>query len=436
MRITYITAGAGGMYCGSCIRDNALAAALMASGHEVLLLPMYTPTLTDEQNVSAERVFFGGVSVYLEQYVSLFRHTPWLVDRLWEAPWLIRAVSGRGVKTVPEELGALTVSVLAGHHGHQAKEIDKLVHWLRHEPKPDVVDISNSMLIALARPIKEALGVPVCCTLQGEDIFLDHLSEPYRTQALQLIRDNVPHVDRFVAVSDYYAERMCRYLEVPGAKVDVVPLGINVAGYQPGRREGRVLENFVVGYFGRIAREKGIHLLLDAFHELKTRMCQDAVSLRIAGYVGPEHRGYLEELKRQVEEWGLSNAVSFDGTLDQPQKAKFYRDLDLFAMPAIYDDPKGLALLEAMACGVPVVAPRRGTYSEMIERTGGGVLVEPDNVNALVEALTELQADPARRVNLGATGAAGVREHYSADRMAKAALSIYATLARRPLSSD
>ena len=435
MRITYITAGAGGMYCGSCIRDNALAAALMATGHEVLLLPMYTPTLTDEQNVSAGRVFFGGVSVYLEQYLSLFRHTPWLVDRLWDAPWLIRAVSGRAVQTRPEELGDLTVSVLAGRHGHQAKEIDKLVHWLQHEPKPDVVDLSNSMLIALARPIKEALDVPVCCTLQGEDIFLDHLSEPYRTQALQLIRDNVPHVDRFIAVSDYYAERMCRYLEVPGAKVDVVPLGINVTGYHQGRREGGVSEEFVVGYFGRIAREKGVHLLLDAFHQLKTRRSEDAVSLRIAGYVGPEHRGYLEELKRQVREWGLLNAVSFDGTLDLEQKANFYRDLDLFAMPAVYDDPKGLALLEAMACGVPVVAPRRGTYSEMIERTGGGVLVPPDDVNALLEALTELQADPARRGNLGATGASGVRQHYSADRMAEAALSIYETLARRSPSS-
>ena len=436
MRITYITAGAGGMYCGSCIRDNALAAALMATGHEVLLLPMYTPTLTDEQNVSAERVFFGGISVYLEQYLSLFRHTPWLVDRLWEAPWLIRAVSGRAVQTRPEELGDLTVSVLAGRHGHQAKEIDKLVHWLQHEPKPDVVDLSNSMLIALARPIKEALGVPVCCTLQGEDIFLDHLSEPYRTQALQLIRGSVTHVDRFLAVSDYYAERMCRYLEVPGAKVDVVPLGINVTGYHPGRREGRNPDEFVVGYFGRIAREKGLHLLLEAFHQLKTRRNQEAVSLRIAGYVGPEHRGYVEELKRQIREWGLSNAVSFDGTLERPQKADFYRDLDLFALPAVYDDPKGLALLEAMACGVPVVAPRRGTYSEMIERTGGGVLVSPDNVDALVQVFTELQADPARRAYLGATGASGVRQHYSAGRMAESALAIYETLARRPPPSD
>ena len=432
MRITYITAGAGGMYCGSCIRDNALAAALMALGHDVLLLPMYTPTLTDEENVSAERVFFGGVSVYLEQYLSLFRHTPWLLDRLWEAPWLIRAVSGRGVQTRPEELGDLTVSVLAGRHGHQAKEIDKLVHWLKHEPAPDVVDLSNSMLISLARPIKDALGVPVCCTLQGEDVFLGHLGEPFRAQALKLIRQSVAYVDRFLAVSDNYAERMCRYLGVPGAKVDVVPLGINVAGYDPRRRDDSTSDRCVVGYFGRIAPEKGIHLLCEAFRRLRERGDYDSMSIRIAGYVGPEHRSYLEKLEHQVQKWGLETDVTFQGTLDRALKADFLRRLDVFALPAVYDDPKGLALLEAMACGVPVVAPRRGTYTELVERTGGGVLIPPDDIDALVAALAGLEADPARRAQLGASGAAGVREHYTASGMAKSAIGIYDSLTGRP----
>ena len=136
MKITYITAGAGGMYCGSCIRDNALAAALTGRGHDVTLLPLYTPTRTDEANVSQHRVFFGGISVFLEQYVSVFRKTPWLLDRLWESPWLLRAVAGRAVETRPEQLGALTVSVLEGTHGHQRKELDKLVHWLHDHRAP------------------------------------------------------------------------------------------------------------------------------------------------------------------------------------------------------------------------------------------------------------------------------------------------------------
>ena len=73
------------MYCGSCLRDNALAAELLSRGHDVTLLPVYTPTRTDETNVSQERVFFGGISVYLEQYVPLFRNSPQWLDRLWDS---------------------------------------------------------------------------------------------------------------------------------------------------------------------------------------------------------------------------------------------------------------------------------------------------------------------------------------------------------------
>jgi spore coat polysaccharide biosynthesis predicted glycosyltransferase SpsG len=80
MRILFVAAGAAGMYCGSCLRDNALAAELKARGHDVLLVPLYTPLLTDEPNVSEERVFFGGISVYLQQHAAIFRNTPSVVD--------------------------------------------------------------------------------------------------------------------------------------------------------------------------------------------------------------------------------------------------------------------------------------------------------------------------------------------------------------------
>ena len=439
MRITYITVGAGGMYCGSCIRDNALAAALMAEGHDVLLLPMYTPTLTDEANVSSHRVFFGGISVYLEQYLPVFRHTPWMLDRLWEAPWLLRTVSDRGIQTNPGQLGELTVSVLEGRHGHQAKEIEKLVYWLRDQPRPDVIDVSNSMLIALARPIKEALGCPICCTLQGENIFLDHLNEPYQTRALQLIRESLPYVDRFLAVSDYCAEHMSRYLGIPGAKMDVVPLGINVEGYEPSA--AKTSGGFTVGHFGRVAPEKGVHLLCDAYHQLREAGELEGGSVKISGYLAPEHQNYLESMMAQVREWGLEKEVSYHGKVDREHKIGFLHSLDVLAVPAVYDDPKGLALLEAMACGVPVVAPRRGTYTEFIERTAGGVLVPPEDVEALADALRRLAADPTRRQELGQRGASGVRDRYTARAMADRALDVYsrlasgATSAERPSSS-
>ena len=426
MRIVSIAAGAGGMYCGSCIRDNALARSLMDLGHDVVLLPLYMPPRTDEASVSENRVFFGGISVYLEQHSALFRATPWMVDRLWEAPWLLRAVTQRGVQTQPEQLGDLTVSMLEGEHGHQRKEIDKLLHWLSSQPMPDVVDISYSLLIALAPVLKQTLGCPVCCTLQGESIFLEHLAEPYRTRALELIKGHVATVDRFVAVSDYYAAHMSRYLQIPGAKIDVVPLGVNVDCYKPGNRDPGA--PFTIGYLGRIAPEKGLHLLCDAYRRLRERGDLDGARLELAGYLGPEHRAYLDGLQRQAREWGLEAEIQYRGELDLDSKVAFLQALDLFVVPATYDDPKGLGLIEAMACGVPVVAARRGTYTELIQRTGGGVLTPPEDVDALIMEIASLSADASRRKELGQRGARGVREHYTAKAMAQSAIDVYSRL--------
>ena len=331
------------------------------------------------------------------------------------------------MQTQPEQLGELTVSVLEGRHGHQRKEFDKLVHWLRSEPRPDVIDISNSMLISLAPALKEAIGCPICCTLQGEDIFLDHLDEPYHSRALSLIREHARSVDRFVAVSDYYAGHMAQYLHIPGAKLDVVPLGINVEGYPPAARDES--QPFTIGYLGRIAPEKGIHLLCDAYHRLRERGELAGCRLELAGYLGPEHRAYLDGMVRQVREWGLAGEVQYRGVLELDDKVAFLQGLNVFAVPATYDDPKGLSLVEAMACGVPVVAARRGTYVELIERTGGGVLIPSEDVEALMAELLRMRTDEARRRELGTRAAAAVREHCTAEVMAGRAVDVYRRLA-------
>jgi hypothetical protein len=201
MRILALTSGAANMYCGSCLRDNALARELMRQGHEVTLVPMYTPTKTDEQNVSGKRVFFGGISIYLQQNVPLFRRLPGWVDRLWDSGWALRLATKNSIEVDPKSLGELTVSTLKGERGFQRKEIRKLIEWLRTEPKPDVIALPYTLLIGLAEPLKRELGAPVVCTLQGEDLFLEGLREPWRSECLRLIREQLPHVDRFIAVS-------------------------------------------------------------------------------------------------------------------------------------------------------------------------------------------------------------------------------------------
>src|SRR2546423_7513813 len=295
MKILSITAGAAGMYCGSCLRDNALAAELLKQGHEVLLVPIYTPTLTDEENVSMHRVFFGGISVYLEQHVPLFRHTPKLLDRLWDSEAALNMVARAWIAVDPRPLAKLTISMLKGEDGFQRKELDNLINWLKSKSRPDVVNLPTSLLIALAQPIKRELDVPVFCTLQGEDLFIDGLGEPYRGEALDLIRSNVDFVDGFLAVSDFYAERMCRDLGIPQSKMHVVPLGINFHDYGMGyeKRTRDASSEFVVGYLARIAPEKGLHVLADAYRLLRQRTPDQRVRLEIAGYLAPEHHDYL-----------------------------------------------------------------------------------------------------------------------------------------------
>jgi glycosyltransferase involved in cell wall biosynthesis len=432
VRILSFTGGAGTMYCGSCLRDNALAAALLARGHDVILSPVYTPTRTDERNVSQEHVFFGGISVFLEQHAALFRYTPRLLDRLWDSPWALRMASKRQIKVDPKSLGEMTVSMLKGERGFQAKEIAKLLDWLRSEPRFDIIIIPYSLLLGLAAPFKRELKVPVGCTLQGDDLFLDGLAPPYKEQSLELIREASRWVDGFFPVSEYYLAYMPGYLGIPREKMHVIPIGINLEGYSPrGPRSGNV---FTVGYLARIAPEKGFHVLCDAYRRLRARPGLGQARLVAAGYLPPEHLAYLETERAKLRHAGLEHEFEYRGEVDRLQKIRFLQGLDVLSVPAVYEEPKGMFLLEAMASGVPVVQPRRGAFPEIVTKTGGGVIVEPDDPEALAEGIEGLWRDPDRAASIGRAGAEGVREHYDVGRMAETAEAAYAKVAKKAVA--
>jgi glycosyltransferase involved in cell wall biosynthesis len=428
MKILSITAGAAGMYCGSCSRDNALAVELLSRGHQVTLLPLYTPTNPDEHNVSRKRVLFGGISIYLQQYASFFRRAPRFLDRLWDAPWVINAFASRSLSTDPRMLGDLTVSMLEGDRGVLRREFDKLLGWLADEPVPDVVNLPNSLLIGLAAPLRKVLDRPICCTLQGEDLFLEGLIEPYRSRAIELIQQQVRDVDMFIAVSDFYVPTMAKMLAIPRDKIAVVPLGINLAGYA--RRE-TANDAFRVGYFARVAPEKGLQALADAYVRLRERTAASPIRLEAAGYLAPAQLDYLEEVKRTLERGGVAHEFTYHGAVDRAGKLAFLESLDVLSVPATYDEPKGVFLLEAMAAGVPVVQPRRGAFTEIVDRTGGGVLVAPDDPAALADGLHALWNDRALTERLGRQGFAGVRERYSVQTSTDRLLAVYETLTRR-----
>jgi glycosyltransferase involved in cell wall biosynthesis len=421
------------MYCGSCLRDNAMATELMKRGHDVLLLPVYTPTLTDEPNVSNDHVVLGGISAYLEQYVPLFRKTPRWLDRLWDSKTALHLATRRSISTNPRMLGEMTVSVLKGEDGFQRKEVNKFIDWIKDEAPPDVVSLPYTLLLGLAQPIKHALNVPILCTLQGEDLFLDNLQEPYHTQSLNLIRDHLPYVDQFLCVSEYYADFMPGYLGIPREKIRVVPIGINPEGFE--LRHADRSGPFTIGFFGRIAPEKGLHVLAEAYRLARQSGELSEARLEAAGYIAPDSRPYLEAIQKRLHDAGLGSEFHYRGVLERADKIAFLRGLDVMSMPATYDEPKGVSLLEAMACGVPLVQPRRGSFTEIIEKTGGGLLVQPDDPQSLANGLLQIARDRDLAADLSANGFRGVREHYTAAHMADRAMECYNQAVTNPSSS-
>jgi glycosyltransferase involved in cell wall biosynthesis len=423
MRIAYITAGAAGMFCGSCLHDNTLVAALRGLGHDALLIPTYTPIRTDEVDVSQQRVFFGGINVYLQQRFSFFRHTPWFLDRLLDSPRLLKWVSRFAVRTEAQVLGELTVSMLRGEHGYQKKEIEKLAAWLAAEVKPDIVQLSNVLLAGLVPRLREKLGVPVLAALQGDDVFLESMPASYRARALEMIRDHCREIDGFIATSRYYADFMSGYLEIPRARIHVVYPGLNLNGY--GAAGARAGVPFTIGYFARVCPEKGLHVLVEAFRLLRQMPDTPRCRLRVSGWLGENQRVFLDEQRARLQEVGLLGDFEYVESPDHARKVDFLQSLDVLSVPTVYREQKGMYVLEAWANGVPVVQPSHGSFPELIEATGGGLLVPPENPAELASALRRLLDDPNERAALGQKGQQAVKKSFHARAMAEATELLY-----------
>ena len=424
MKVAFITAGAAGMYCGSCMRDNTLVSALIAGGHDAQLIPTYTPIRTDEPDVSRPHVFFGGINVYLEQKFWLFRHTPGFVDWLLNRPRLLRWVSRFAVNVDYTDLGDLTVSMLRGQGGRQRKELRKLTRWLRTDVRPDVVLMTNALLSGIVPGIKKELGVPVLTTLQGDDIFLDALPAAHRDRCLGLIRENDRDTDGYISTSGFYADHMAAYLGIDRAKVHVAYPGINLHGHARLGRPADPVRPLAVGYFARICPEKGFHQAIDAFIRLRRLPSAPAVRFRFSGWLGEHNRAFFNEQIAKLGAAGLAGEYDHVDCPRHADKVAFLQSIDVLTVPTVYREPKGLYVLEAWANGVPVVLPRHGSFPELIEASGGGRLVDPGDADALAGTLLTVLTDEKLRADLGRSGYDAVREKFTAEVMGDRTMAI------------
>ncbi|MFO0900042.1 MAG: glycosyltransferase family 4 protein [Pirellulales bacterium] len=422
--VAYLTSGGAGMFCGSCMRDNTLVAELHKLGCPALLIPTYTPIRTDEENVSEQQVFLGGINMYLQQKSPLFRWLPAFVDRWLDNPRLIERLSSRQIKVNARDLGEMSVSVMRGEHGHQRKEVHRLVRWLAQDVKPRLVNLSNVMIAGCVPAIKRELNVPVLATLQGDDLFLEELEEPYRSQALAEVRRLAQQVDGFLVFTNYYADFMAKYLEVPREKMHLVPMGLKLDDAALAT-EAAAPRAPTVGYFARICPAKGFHVLVDAFLRLRALPGMEHARLHAAGWLGEGDRAYYEQQLAKLATAGATGQFHYAGVVDRQEKFHFLRGLDVFSVPTTYREPKGIYVLEALAAGVPVVQPEHGSFPELLETTGGGQLVPPEDPARLADTLHLLLRNSELRGALASAGRAGVRRHFGAEHMARETLAVY-----------
>jgi len=217
---------------------------------------------------------------------------------------------------------------------------------------------------------------------------------------------------------------MADYLAIPRERIDVVHPGLDLKGHG-GPRPSSNGPPLTIGYFARICPEKGLHVLVEAFRILRATPGTPPCRLRVSGWLGTNNQEYLDKLKERLKAWGLGDQVEHVDAPDHESKVRFLQGLDVLSVPTTYREPKGLYVLEALANGVPVVQPRHGSFPELIEATGGGLLVNPDDPADLARGLRQLLDDPAHRAELGRKGKEAVQQRFNADVMAERTLDVF-----------
>jgi len=424
MNIMHIIPGSGGsFYCGNCLRDSKYVEALRKSEHKVVKLPMYLPLFADEHDLSREiPVFYGAISIYLKQLFPVLRKAPGWVDRALNSKPMLKLASKFAGPTRAKGLEEMTVSMLLGEEGQQKDELQKMIDWIVENCAPDVIHLSNALLLGLAKQLGERLQIPVICSLQDEDVWVDVMKPSAAESVWKLMSNKADDVTKFISVSDYYARVMKEKMALPEAKVTSVHLGVDPADYtfKPVAEKKRT-----IGYISRMCQGNGIDILVDAFILLKQKEEFEDVNLVLTGGSTGDDKKLLSELRSRIKEHGLHQQVEFHDDFEEQGLRDYLEKVSVVSVPVRNGEAFGIYLLECMASGIPVVQPALGAFPEIIELTGGGVLYKENTPEALAQSLEKLLSDPGEMDRLSRTGKEGVDKHFHIDMQAERIIEVY-----------
>jgi len=420
----HIIPGSGGsFYCGNCLRDSKYVEALRKSDHKVVKLPMYLPLFADEHDLSREiPVFYGAISIYLKQLFPIFRKAPGWVDRALNSRPMLKLASKFAGSTRARGLEEMTVSMLLGEEGQQQDELQKMVDWIVENCAPDVIHLSNALLLGLAQQLGERMHVPVICSLQDEDVWVDVMKPSAAESVWKLMSNKADHVAKFISVSDFYAGVMKKKMSLPAEKVDSVHVGVDPADYNF-KAVSEKKRN--IGFVSRMCFENGLDILVDAFFLLKQKEEYADVNLVLTGGSTGDDKKYLSDIRAQIREHGLQDQVEFHDDFEEQGLRDYFEKVAVVSVPVRNGEAFGIYLLECMASGIPVVQPALGAFPEIIEFAGGGVIYKENSPEALAHSLEKLLADPKEMDRLSKAGKEGVENHFHINMQAKRMVEVY-----------
>ncbi|HOH29320.1 MAG TPA: glycosyltransferase family 4 protein [Candidatus Hydrogenedentes bacterium] len=424
MRILHLIPGSGGtFYCQNCLRDHILIRALRARGHDVVLVPLYLPMYGGAVAAEANApLFFGGISIYVREKLPFLRRMPGWLDRLLNLPALLRQAALREGSTNASGLGSMTLSMLEGQHGNQGQEFERFLDWLCVQPRPDVIHISNALLLGFVPAIREVLDTPFICTLQDEEPWVNAMTPPYDRLCWEAMMRHGKQVARFIATSRWYAQRMAERLNLAPDKIAVLYPGIDLPPEPPAFQNAAPP---IMGYLSRLNPAQGFEDIVDAFLELKREPALASLRLRATGGATPADTPFMTEMETRLGNAGFLEDTEIDWNFQSAPGEAFFRGLTVMCTPSREGEAFGMHIIEAMARGIPVVQPRAGAYPELIGDGESGILYDPETPHGLTDTLRAMLTRPEEARRLGGQGYLRARELFSAERMAVEMIALY-----------
>ncbi len=399
MKIVFVITSSGdAYYCGNCFRDNLMAQAMKRAGHQVVIMPIYLP-LRQKEFQADTPLFFPATSYYVGQ--KFFKDKPipaWLKKLLGAQPLLDIAMSMAGT-TTSDGMEDMTLSMITGEGTTFDDMVREMIDWIVNKERPDVVYISSSMLVGIAKALKQEFEIQkierppkIVCVAQDEEVWIDGLREEDAAMAWRGIAENLKFADAVITTSLHYKRKMSTLLNTNHLNatndtgVHVVYPGLELDKYATDEHP----TDPTIGFFYRMNKADGLDVLAEAFVMLKQEGAIPNLKLRIGGGYTSADKPFLRQVYKLLAPY--KEDVVIEDTYDWAHHTAFYKKISVICVPLQFEESVGLYLLEAFAAGVPAVEPNRGSFNEIVGKAG--LIYSQNDAKSLAIALEQLFTTP------------------------------------------